>query len=256
MASAAIWQFRLVASRAYPTEVTGPFGRFTDRAKRVLALANDEAARFKHTYIGPEHLLLGILREGEGVAARALDMLGVDLSSVRTYVELKVGQGKGDAPGGIEIAATTRQIIDAADQEATRLGDRRVATEHLALGIAMVGQGTAVDALLSLGVSIEQLRAQLMLMKSSEPSVESEVPRAHERLPGIRMESPALLKTGENVQLVALIPKHKIVIAPGGSINYVLRPDDEFVYVMRDELGRMRLGEYGRARYAEIERID
>src|SRR5919199_931041 len=102
----------------------GPFDRFNDRAKRVLALAQDEAIRFNHNYIGPEHLLLGLVREGEGVAARALDALGVKLSQVRAAVEFKVGRGAmGAPPSEIVLNPRTKKVIDVAIQEARTHGD-------------------------------------------------------------------------------------------------------------------------------------
>jgi ATP-dependent Clp protease ATP-binding subunit ClpA len=140
----------------------GPFDRFNDRAKRVLALAQDEAIRFNHNYIGAEHLLLGLMREGEGVAARALDALGVDLSRLRTYVESNVGRGTGAAPSEITLSPQVKRIIALAIDEARRLGHSHVGTEHLMLGMVRDGEGTAAAALASLGVSLEKLRHQVI----------------------------------------------------------------------------------------------
>src|SRR5713226_4907900 len=101
----------------------GPFDRFNDRAKRVLALAQDEAIRFNHNYIGVEHLLLGLVREGEGVAARVLDSLGVDLSKVRVAVEFVIGRGtEGTAPSEIVLSPRTKKVIELAIDEARKLG--------------------------------------------------------------------------------------------------------------------------------------
>jgi ATP-dependent Clp protease ATP-binding subunit ClpA len=142
--------------------VTGPFDRFNDRAKRVLALAQDEAVRFGHNYIGPEHLLLGLVREGEGVAARALDALGVDLSKLRTYVEANVGRGSEERPSEITLSPQLKKIIELAVDEARVLGHSHVGTEHLTLGIVRHGEGVAADALGSLGVTLEKLRHQII----------------------------------------------------------------------------------------------
>src|ERR671932_360286 len=114
----------------------GPFDRFNDRAKRVLALAQDEAIRFNHNYIGTEHLLLGLLREGEGVSGRVLASLGLRLSSARTEVERIVGRGETTTPPS-EIALTprTKKVIDLAVDEARERGHHAVGTEHLLLGL-------------------------------------------------------------------------------------------------------------------------
>jgi len=107
----------------------GPFDRFNDRAKRVLALAQDEAVRFNHNYIGPEHLLLGLIREGEGVAARALDLLGVELSKARTAVESKIGRGDSTIrPSEITLMPRTKKIVELAIDEARKLGHSHIGT--------------------------------------------------------------------------------------------------------------------------------
>jgi len=109
----------------------GPFDRFNDRAKRVLALAQDEAIRFNHNYIGTEHLLLGLVREGEGVAARVLDSLGVELSKVRTAVEFIIGRGDSTtSPSEITLSPRTKKVIELAIDEARKLGHSHVGTEH------------------------------------------------------------------------------------------------------------------------------
>src|SRR4051812_43075731 len=146
----------------------GPFDRFNDRAKRVLALAQDEAVRFGHNYIGPEHLLLGLVREGEGVAAQALHALGVDLSRLRTYVEFNVGRGSEERPSEITLSPQVKKIIELAVDEARVLGHSHVGTEHLALGIVRHGEGVAAAALESVGVSFEKLRHQIIATMGTE----------------------------------------------------------------------------------------
>jgi ATP-dependent Clp protease ATP-binding subunit ClpC len=138
----------------------GPFDRFNDRAKRVLALSQDEAIRFNHDYIAPEHLLLGLVREGEGVAARALDSLGVQLSKVRLAVEQKVGRGEATQPTDITLTPATKRVIDFAVEEAKRLGHAHVATEHLLLGLVRKEESIAAQILQSLGVTLEGVRRQ------------------------------------------------------------------------------------------------
>src|SRR5213595_3916386 len=147
----------------------GPFDRFNDRAKRVLALAQDEAIRFNHNYIGTEHLLLGLVREGEGVAARVLDALGVQLTKVRTAVEFTIGRGDSTtSPSEITLSPRTKKVIELAIDEARKLGHSHVGTEHLLLGLVREGEGIAAGVLESLGVSLEKVRAQVIeVLKSS-----------------------------------------------------------------------------------------
>src|SRR5438045_685424 len=141
----------------------GPFDRFNDRAKRVLALAQDEAIRFNHNYIGVEHLLLGLVREGEGVAARVLSSLGVELSKARTAVEFIIGRGDSTAsPSEITLSPRTKRVIELAIDEARKLGHSHVGTEHLLLGIVREGEGIASGVLESLGVSLENVRHQVI----------------------------------------------------------------------------------------------
>ena len=141
----------------------GPFDRFNDRAKRVLALAQDEAIRFNHNYIGVEHLLLGLVREGEGVAAKVLNSLGVELSKARTSVEFIIGRGDATtAPSEITLSPRTKRVIELAIDEARKLGHSHVGTEHLLLGIVREGQGIASGVLESLGVGLEKVRHQVI----------------------------------------------------------------------------------------------
>ena len=141
----------------------GPFDRFNDRAKRVLALAQDEAIRFNHNYIGVEHLLLGLIREGEGVAAHVLDSLGVQLTKARTAVEFIVGRGDSTtAPSEITLSPRTKRVIELAIEEAGKLRHSYVGTEHLLLGIVREGEGVASGILESLGVALEKVREQVI----------------------------------------------------------------------------------------------
>jgi ATP-dependent Clp protease ATP-binding subunit ClpA len=141
----------------------GPFDRFNDRAKRVLALAQDEAIRFNHNYIGVEHLLLGLIREGEGVAARVLNSLGVDLSKARTSVEFIIGHGDATtSPSEITLSPRTKRVIELAIDEARKLGHSYVGTEHLLLGVVREGGSIGAGVLQSLGVGLDQVRQQVI----------------------------------------------------------------------------------------------
>ena len=141
----------------------GPFDRFNDRAKRVLALAQDEAVRFDHNYIGTEHLLMGLIREGEGGAAHVLDSMGVEISKVRVAVEHIIGRGPaGVAPSEITLSPRTKNVIQLAIEEARKLGHSHVGTEHLLLGMVREGEGIAPQILGSLGVTLEKVRHQVI----------------------------------------------------------------------------------------------
>ena len=141
----------------------GPFDRFNDRAKRVLALAQDEAIRFNHNYIGTEHLLLGLVREGEGAAARALSSLGVELSKVRTAVEAIIGRGTSTtSPSEITLSPRTKKVVELAIDESRRLGQSHVGTEHLLLGLVRESGHIGSNVLESLGVSLDKVRHQVI----------------------------------------------------------------------------------------------
>ena len=156
---------------AYGRPSVGPFDRFNDRAKRVLALAQDEAIRFNHNYIGPEHLLMGLVREGEGVAAKVLESLDVDLSRTRREVENLIGRGDATtSPSEITLTPRTKKVIELAIDEARRLGHSHVGTEHLLLGLVREGGGTNAGAILKAqGIDLEVVRATVIAMISGEP---------------------------------------------------------------------------------------
>lgn len=146
------------------------FDRFTKKARRVLSLAQEEAQALNHGYIGTEHLLLGLVREGDGVAARVLKDLGVDLPKVRSAVEDIVGRGKRATLGRIGLTPRTKRVIELAVEEARRLGHHYIGTEHLLLGLAREGNGIAADVLASLGVSLESVRRRTQEVMKQEPS--------------------------------------------------------------------------------------
>ena len=117
------------------------FDKFTDRARKVLTLAQDEAQRFNHNYIGTEHLLLGLVREGEGVAARVLENMNVELAKVRTAVEFIIGRGDRPVVGEVGLTPRAKRVIELAIDEARRLGHNYIGTEHLLLGPRPRGRG-------------------------------------------------------------------------------------------------------------------
>src|SRR3989337_856605 len=145
------------------------FDKFTERARRVLTLAQEEAQRFNHNYIGTEHLLLGLVREGDGVAAKVLANLGVELSKVRAAVEFIIGRGERPTPGEIGLTPRAKRVIELAVDEARRLNHNYIGTEHLLLGLLREGEGVAAGVLESLGVSLEKVRTEVTRILSQTP---------------------------------------------------------------------------------------
>ena len=156
------------------------FDKFTERARKVLTLAQEEAQRFNHNYIGTEHLLLGLVREGEGVAARVLANMGVELTKVRTAVEFIIGRGDRPVIGEIGLTPRAKKVIELAVDEARRLNHHYIGTEHLLLGLVREGEGIAAGVLESLGVNLEKVRHQVIHVlsqsSSTRPTQESKRP--------------------------------------------------------------------------------
>ena len=142
------------------------FDKFTERAKKVLVLAQEEAQRFNHNYIGTEHLLLGLVREGEGIAAKVLSNLGVELQKVRSAVEFIIGRGDRMVIGDISLTPRAKKVIELAVEEARRLNHNYIGTEHLLLGLVREGEGIAAGVLESLGVNLEKVRTQVIQVVS------------------------------------------------------------------------------------------
>ena len=142
------------------------FDKFTARARKVITLAQEEAVRFNHNYIGTEHLLLGLLREGEGVAAKVLVEMGVELNRVRSAVEFIIGRGDRMIVGEIGLTPRAKKVIELAVDEARRLGHHYIGTEHLLLGLVREGEGIAAGVLESLGVNLEKVRTQTIQVLS------------------------------------------------------------------------------------------
>jgi hypothetical protein len=138
------------------------FHRFTERARRVLTLAQDEAMRFNHNYISTEHLLLGLIREQDGVAARVLENMNVDLAKVRTAVEFIIGRDDRPVVGEVGLTPRAKGAIELAIDEARRLGHNYIGTEHLLLGLVREGEGIAAGVLESLGVNLDRARAEVL----------------------------------------------------------------------------------------------
>jgi len=147
------------------------FDKFTDRARKVLTLAQDEAQRFNHNYIGTEHILLGLVRDGDGVAARALENMNVDLAKVRTAVEFIIGQGPQPVVGEVGLTPRAKRVIELAIDESHRLGHNYIGTEHLLLGLVREGEGIAAGVLESLGANLDRVRHEVLRVLSEAGTI-------------------------------------------------------------------------------------
>ncbi|MDQ1466284.1 MAG: ATP-dependent Clp protease ATP-binding subunit ClpC [Actinomycetota bacterium] len=142
------------------------FERFTDRARRVVVLAQEEAHLLNHNYIGTEHLLLGLIHEGEGVAAQALESLDISLVDVRGEVEEIIGRG-GSAPSGhVPFTARAKKVLELSMREALQLGHNYIGTEHILLGLIREGEGVAAQVLVRLGAYLPAVRSRVVLILS------------------------------------------------------------------------------------------
>jgi ATP-dependent Clp protease ATP-binding subunit ClpA len=149
----------------------GMFERFTERARKVVVLAQDEARRFHHNYVGTEHILLGLLREGEGVAAQALTSLGVTLERVREQVESIVGYGEGTSRE-IPFTPRSKKVLELGLREAMRLGHKYIGTEHLLLGLVREGEGVAARVLSNLELAPGRIRSEVLRGIGGEPEAD------------------------------------------------------------------------------------
>jgi hypothetical protein len=138
------------------------FERFTDRARRVVVLAQEEARMLSHNYIGTEHILLGLIHEGEGVAARALESLGISLEAVRLQVEEIIGPGQEAPSGHIPFTPRAKKVLELSLREALQLGHDYIGTEHILLGLIREGEGVAAQALIRLGADLNRVRQQVI----------------------------------------------------------------------------------------------
>src|SRR5687768_11414624 len=193
------------------------FDKFTDRARKVLTLAQDEAQRFNHNYIGTEHLLLGLVREGEGVAARVLENMNVELAKVRTAVEFIIGRGDRPVVGEVGLTPRAKRVIELAIDEARRLGHNYIGTEHLLLGLVREGEGIAAGVLESLGVNLDKVRHEVIrvLSQSSSAGPSQETKRAS--------KTPTVDQLGINLTELARSGKLDPVIGREKEIERVIQ---------------------------------
>ena len=149
------------------------FEKFSERARRVLSLAQEEAQRFNHNYIGTEHILLGLVRETEGVAARVLANLSVDLNKVRSAVEFIIGRGERPAQGEIGLTPRAKKVVELAVDEARRMNHTYIGTEHLLIGLLREGEGVAAGVLESLAVTLDKVRSETQRILSQSSTTTS-----------------------------------------------------------------------------------
>ena len=169
------------------------FERFTERARRVVVLAQTEARVLNHTYIGTEHLLLGLIHDGEGVAANALESLGVELVAVREMVLEMVGQGDNPPTGHIPFTPHAKKVLEMSLREALEMGHRYIGTEHILLGLVREGEGVAAQVLRKQGVGLKPVRAkvaELLAAGQGHPEGEPHVGLRPERLAAAARPSP------------------------------------------------------------------
>ena len=138
------------------------FERFTDRARRVVVRAQEEARNLNHNYIGTEHILLGLIHEGEGVAAQALEAMGISLESVREQVEENIGQGTEAPSGHIPFTPRAKKVLEYSLREALQLGHNYIGTEHILLGLIREGDGVAAQVLTNLGADLPSVCQQVI----------------------------------------------------------------------------------------------
>jgi hypothetical protein len=181
------------------------FERFTDRARRVVVLAQDEGQRLNHGHIGTEHILLGLLREGEGIAATALQSLGISLEAARDSVERITGRGTPSPSGHIPFSPRTKKVLELSLREALQLGHNYISTEHILLGLIREGQGLAAQIVVQLGADLPRLREQTLSILSGDPGTEATPhPRFIPR-PGPVPVNPGVVLAGQPPELRQVI---------------------------------------------------
>ena len=142
------------------------FERFTDRARRVVVASQEEARTLNHSFIGPEHILLGLLNEGEGLAVRVLESLGISLETIRRQVEEIIGRGEYTSQKSIPFTPQAKKVLELSLSESKQLGHRYIGTEHILLGLIRQGDGVAAQVLAGLGADLERVRQQVIQLLS------------------------------------------------------------------------------------------
>ncbi|MBB6120902.1 ATP-dependent Clp protease ATP-binding subunit [Nocardiopsis algeriensis] len=222
------------------------FERFTDRARRVVVLAQEEARMLNHNYIGTEHILLGLIHEGEGVAAKALESLGISLEAVRQQVEEIIGQGQQAPSGHIPFTPRAKKVLELSLREALQLGHNYIGTEHILLGLIREGEGVAAQVLVKLGADLNRVRQQVIQLLHGYQGKETQATAgASESAPSTSL---VLDQFGRNLTQAARESKLDPVIGRDKEIERVMQ-----VLSRRTKNNPVLIGEPGVGKTAVVE---
>ena len=236
------------------------FERFTDRARRVVVLAQEEARLLNHSYIGTEHILLGLIHEGEGVAAKALESLGISLEAVRSQVEEIIGQGGSSPSGHIPFTPRAKKVLELSLREALQLGHNYIGTEHILLGLIREGEGVAAQVLVKLGADLSRVRQQVIQLLSGyqggagqgraagRAAVGAAGGAARPRRPGDKGNSQILDQFGRNLTQLAREKKLDPVIGRTRELERVMQ-----ILSRRTKNNPVLIGEPGVGKTAIVE---
>ncbi|MDP9416432.1 MAG: ATP-dependent Clp protease ATP-binding subunit [Actinomycetota bacterium] len=222
------------------------FERFTDRARRVVVLAQEEARMLNHNYIGTEHILLGLIHEGEGVAAKALESLGISLEAVRSQVEEIIGQGQQAPSGHIPFTPRAKKVLELSLREALQLGHNYIGTEHILLGLIREGEGVAAQVLVKLGADLNRVRQQVIQLLSGYQGKETATAGGPQE--GAPSTSLVLDQFGRNLTQAAREGKLDPVIGRDKEIERVMQ-----VLSRRTKNNPVLIGEPGVGKTAVVE---
>ncbi|MDR7301676.1 ATP-dependent Clp protease ATP-binding subunit [Haloactinomyces albus] len=222
------------------------FERFTDRARRVVVLAQEEARMLNHNYIGTEHILLGLIHEGEGVAAKALESLGIALEGVRQQVEEIIGQGQQAPSGHIPFTPRAKKVLELSLREALQLGHNYIGTEHILLGLIREGEGVAAQVLVKLGADLNRVRQQVLQLLSGYQG--KEPAEAGGRSEGTPSSSLVLDQFGRNLTQAGRESKLDPVIGRDQEIERIMQ-----VLSRRTKNNPVLIGEAGVGKTAVVE---
>ncbi|MDK7135171.1 ATP-dependent Clp protease ATP-binding subunit [Corynebacterium sp. UMB4614] len=237
------------------------FERFTDRARRVVVLAQEEARALNHNYIGTEHILLGLIQEGEGVAAKALESMGISLDAVRTEVKEIIGSGGNPPSGYIPFTPRAKKVLELALREALQLGHKYIGTEHILLGLIREGEGVAAQVLVKLGADLSRVRQQVIQLLSGyegggeheeapdQPAVAGVAPSGQGGAKaGQKSNSLVLDQFGRNLTQAAKDGKLDPVVGRAGEIERIMQ-----VLSRRTKNNPVLIGEPGVGKTAVVE---
>ena len=224
------------------------FERFTDRSRRVIVLAQEEAKMLNHNYIGTEHLLLGLIHEGGGVAAKALESLDISLEGVRAQVEDIIGKGQQKPSGHIPFTPRAKKVLELSLREALQLGHNYIGTEHLLLGLIREGEGVAAQVLVKMGADLNTVRQQVIQLLAGYQGKEPVAAGAEQGAPSGAQGSAVLDQFGENLSQLARDGKLDPVIGREKEIERVMQ-----ILSRRTKNNPVLIGEPGVGKTAVVE---